>query len=115
MYILKTDVILTASFPEYLVRILPRESKGYVAQSLSTKPITGESEEQTEKIPTITEESTFETSEPADSMGMNLPNVSADIKSAFLGQEFEDEYAPENQKRISEQFKYLLDESDDDK
>ncbi|MCK5344043.1 MAG: hypothetical protein KAR20_11605, partial [Candidatus Heimdallarchaeota archaeon] len=35
LYLLKTDVILTASFPEYLQTLLPRESKDYVAQAYS--------------------------------------------------------------------------------
>ena len=35
LYLLKTDVILTASFPEYLQSLLPRESKDYIAQAYS--------------------------------------------------------------------------------
>ncbi len=35
LYILKTDVVFTASFPEYLKELLPRESKGYIAKAYS--------------------------------------------------------------------------------
>lgn len=40
LYLLKTDVILTASFPDYLQSLLPRESKDYIAQAYSHSPIT---------------------------------------------------------------------------
>jgi hypothetical protein len=37
LFILKSDVVLTASFPEYLRKLLPKESKEYTAQSYSTR------------------------------------------------------------------------------
>ncbi len=39
LYLLKTDVILTASFPEYLKSLLRREIKGYVAQSYTPRRV----------------------------------------------------------------------------
>ncbi|MHA1745372.1 MAG: hypothetical protein ACTSWW_05200, partial [Promethearchaeota archaeon] len=38
LYLLKTDVILTASFPDYLQSLLPRESKEYIAQAYTINP-----------------------------------------------------------------------------
>jgi len=38
LYLLKTDVILTASFPDYLQSLLPRESKDYIAQAYTINP-----------------------------------------------------------------------------
>lgn len=35
LYLLKTDVVLTANFPEYLKRLLPKKSKDYRAQKYS--------------------------------------------------------------------------------
>lgn len=45
LFLLKTDVILTASFPEYLKRLLPKESKGYIAQAYSYRRITTEEDD----------------------------------------------------------------------
>ncbi len=45
LFLLVSDVMLTASFPEYLKRLLPKETKGYIAQAYSYRRITSEDEE----------------------------------------------------------------------
>ncbi len=44
LYLLKSDVMLRATFPEYLKKLLPKDSKGYVAKSLSPKQVSEEKE-----------------------------------------------------------------------
>ena len=44
LFLLKSDVILTASFPEYLKRLLPKETKGYIAQAYSYRRTDSEDE-----------------------------------------------------------------------
>lgn len=44
LYLLKTDIILTASFPEYLKRLLPKETKGYIARAYSYRSISSDSD-----------------------------------------------------------------------
>ncbi|MCF2138896.1 MAG: hypothetical protein K9W44_02415 [Candidatus Lokiarchaeota archaeon] len=39
LFLLKTDIILTASFPKYLKQLLPKETKGYVARAYSYRSI----------------------------------------------------------------------------
>lgn len=39
LYILKTDIVFTASFPEYLKNLLPRKSKNYIAQALGPRRV----------------------------------------------------------------------------
>ena len=49
-YMLKTDIVLTASFPEYLRRLLPKETKGYIARAYSHRPLINQDEEILNKI-----------------------------------------------------------------
>ncbi|MHA1776831.1 MAG: hypothetical protein DRO88_06675 [Promethearchaeia archaeon] len=45
LYLLKTDIVLTASFPEYLKGLLPKETKGYIARAYSYRSITSNSDD----------------------------------------------------------------------
>ncbi|MHA1672802.1 MAG: hypothetical protein ACTSYI_04185 [Promethearchaeota archaeon] len=47
LFLLVSDVMLTASFPEYLKRLLPKETKGYIAQAYSYRRIASEDEDST--------------------------------------------------------------------
>lgn len=48
LYLLKTDVVLTANFPEYLKRLLPKKSKDYRAQSYSPENLRLRQESETD-------------------------------------------------------------------
>ena len=49
LFLLVSDVMLTASFPEYLKRLLPKETKGYIAQAYSYRRVASEDEDSTSK------------------------------------------------------------------
>jgi hypothetical protein len=66
LYLLKTDVVLTASFPEYLKSLLPRQIKGYIAQSYAPRRVVDVSTENIEDNLPIIDEDTDVKENPQD-------------------------------------------------
>ncbi|QEE14950.2 hypothetical protein DSAG12_00773 [Promethearchaeum syntrophicum] len=100
LYLLRTDVVLTASFPEYLKRLLPRDTKGYIARQRSHKPLVAkEIEENSEKLKDddLLEKSNYKM--------ISRIEDEIDIESNH----------DENRKMISERFKTLIKDPEEKK
>jgi hypothetical protein len=108
LYILKSDVVLTASFPEYLKKILPKESKDYIATRFDSRPATEETELKEAEVeikqpeveikPEINIKTTHEETRSNGSSTYSLLDT----------MEFEDETNPESQKKIADSFRTLI-------
>ena len=105
LYILKTDVVLTASFPQYLRILLPEEAKGYVAQAYTHTPIRSESMG-IEIKPEEGEQALAVVKEP----------ITTDIGNPNLYQKLDafDEEDPQDQRLIAEQLKTLFKEESEE-
>ena len=100
LYLLRTDVILTASFPEYLKRLIPRDMKGYIARQRSHKPLVVKEDE---KNPDKSEEDDL--IEKSNYKIISKIEDEVDIESNL----------DENRKLISESFKTLINDPEEKK
>jgi hypothetical protein len=104
--ILKSDVVLTASFPEYLKKLLPKESKGYIAQPYSHKPIQSE----LDKTPMVI----IEQENPQQNLPNNQIPEELNINSSMLlNQEFADESDEGSREHMKDLMKSLIEENED--
>ncbi len=99
LYLLKTDVVLTASFPEYLKRLLPRDMKGYIARQYSHKPLVVKEDENPQK------------SKEDDLIEKSNYNMISKIKNEIEIESNNDE----NRKLISDRFKTLIKDTEEKK
>ncbi|MHA1920180.1 MAG: hypothetical protein ACTSWX_10585 [Promethearchaeota archaeon] len=102
LYLLKTDVVLTASFPEYLKKLLPHDMKGYIARQYSHKPLVVKDEKDKKAPEKFSEEDLIEKS---NYNAISKIENEIDIESNF----------DENRKLISDRFKTLIGQSEEKK
>ncbi len=102
LYLLKTDVVLTASFPEYLKKLLPHDMKGYIARQYSHKPLVVKDEKDKKAPEKFSEEDLIEKS---NYNAISKIENEIDIESNL----------DENRKLISDRFKTLIGQSEEKK